>query len=162
MGGTIGLSSTEGKGTIARVVLRAASAPASASVRAAPRERSRGLRVLVVDDEHLIGSSITALLEDDHAVTFALGGERGLAHALDGDFDVILCDLTMPVVSGMDLHSRVREARPELAARFVFMTGGATTERARQFLAEVENPTLEKPFRAATLEQVLASVNQRV
>lgn len=120
-----------------------------------------GLRVLVVDDEHLIGSSITALLEDDHAVTFALGGERGLEHALDGDFDVILCDLTMPVVSGMDLHSRVREARPELASRFVFMTGGATTERARQFLAEVENPTLEKPFRAATLEQVLASVNQR-
>ncbi|MBL8717148.1 MAG: PAS domain S-box protein [Myxococcales bacterium] len=162
MGGTIGLSSAEGKGTIARVVLKAASAPASASVRAAPRERSRGLRVLVVDDEHLIGSSITALLEDDHAVTFALGGERGLEHALDGDFDVILCDLTMPVVSGMDLHSRVREARPELAARFVFMTGGATTERARQFLAEVENPTLEKPFRAATLEQVLASVNQRV
>jgi hypothetical protein len=52
----------------------------------------------------------------------------------------------MPEVTGMDLHAQVAREHPGLERRFVFMTGGAFTPRAAQFLAEVKNPCLEKPF----------------
>jgi DNA-binding NtrC family response regulator len=73
----------------------------------------------------------------------------------DGGFDVVLCDLMMPDVSGMDLYERVAEARPELAARFVFVTGGAFTERARAFVDRVGLPVLEKPFALGDLSRLL-------
>jgi CheY-like chemotaxis protein len=70
-------------------------------------------------------------------------------------FDVILCDLMMPDVSGMDVHERLARERPELAQRFVFVTGGAFTERARRFVDEVGLPVIEKPFDLAKLPALL-------
>jgi hypothetical protein len=46
----------------------------------------------------------------------------------------------------MELHAEVARLHPGLERRFVFMTGGAFTSRASQFLAEVKNVCLEKPF----------------
>jgi CheY-like chemotaxis protein len=76
----------------------------------------------------------------------------------DGGWDVVLCDLMMPEMTGMDLHARLAADAPALAARFVFLTGGAFTERAREFLDRVPNPRLEKPFDPATLREVVARV----
>ena len=52
-------------------------------------------------------------------------------------FDIILCDLHMPEISGMDLHEKLAELRPAIAERMVFMTGGAFTERSRDFVSKV-------------------------
>ena len=70
----------------------------------------------------------------------------------------MVCDLMMADVSGMAVYDAVRRARPELADRFVFMTGGAYTDEARAFLERVTAPRLEKPFDVADLERLLGSV----
>ncbi len=71
-------------------------------------------------------------------------------------YDVILCDLLMPVMTGMDLYAEVVRAAPKLAGRIVFMTGGAFTSRARAFLASVANQCLEKPLDMSKLRSFLA------
>ena len=62
----------------------------------------------------------------------------------------------MPTISGVDVYDSVKAELPELAARFVFMTGGAFTERAKRFLASVENSCIEKPFDADALSRLIA------
>jgi CheY-like chemotaxis protein len=52
----------------------------------------------------------------------------------------------MPQLSGMELHDTLARSRPEVVRRMVFMTGGAFTDRAREFLERVGNPQLAKPF----------------
>ncbi|MFL5397024.1 MAG: response regulator, partial [Myxococcales bacterium] len=70
-------------------------------------------------------------------------------------FDLILCDMMMPLMTGMEFHMRLVTLAPEQADRIVFMTGGAFTPRAREFLARLPNLRLEKPF---DLAHVLAMV----
>jgi CheY-like chemotaxis protein len=71
-------------------------------------------------------------------------------------FDVILCDLMMPQSSGMQLYEQVARTAPEYLARMIFMTGGAFTPQAREFLASLGRPYLQKPFSAQQLRDALA------
>lgn len=70
-------------------------------------------------------------------------------------FDVILCDLMMPVMTGMELHAELHRLDPLQARRMVFLTEGAFTMDAQSFLAQVENERLEKPFSLKTLAQLV-------
>ena len=119
------------------------------------------VRVLIVDDEPLIGTTLKVLLADDHDVEFASSGSD--ARALlerDQGFDVILCDLMMPGVNGMDLYAWLRKADPELATRMVFMTGGVFTEEARAFLDSIPNARIEKPFDHDVLLQIIRDLDR--
>ena len=117
------------------------------------------LRVLVVDDEPLIGTTLRILL-DDHEVTVASSGlaARDLL-ARGGGYDVVLCDLMLTDFSGMDLARWVESARPELKDRLVMMTGGAFTDEARAFLRGVPaTRQLEKPFSSDQIMRILRSL----
>ena len=74
-------------------------------------------------------------------------------------YDVILCDLMMPQMTGMDLHGELLRLAPEQASRMVFLTGGAFTPDARAFLDGVPNQRIEKPF---DTQHLRAIVNDRV
>ncbi len=163
MGGKIEVVTTASTGTTVRVTLLAATPSQAKRVRAKsePPPEGEGLRILVVDDEPLIGETVVGLLSQHHHPSFAFGGAAGLEQALGEDFDVVLCDLAMAGVSGMELFTRLKQARPLLAARTVFMTGGATIPRVAEFLAAVDNLRIEKPFRAAALLAVLAEASRR-
>lgn len=117
------------------------------------------LRVLVVDDEPLIGTTLRILL-DDHDVKVVVSGLAARELLERGErFDVILCDLMMEDLSGMDLARWLEQARPELAGRVVFMTGGAFTEEARRFLRTVPaSRQLEKPFSTDEILRALAQL----
>ncbi len=115
-----------------------------------------GGRVLVVDDERLVRRSIKRTLIG-HDVTMAENGSEALTLCLSKDFDVILCDLMMPDVSGMELHERLMRARPEILDRILFMTGGAFTPEARRFLTKVENEYIQKPFDVRELRETVAA-----
>jgi CheY-like chemotaxis protein len=116
-------------------------------------------RILVVDDEPLVGVAIERFLRPRHDVARVTSASEALGLLDAGErFDVILCDLMMPDVTGMDLHGRLAEARPDQAARMVFMTGGAFTDGARRFLDATRNPTLTKPFDLADLNRTIADV----
>jgi PAS domain S-box-containing protein len=161
LGGTIAAVSPPGKGATFRVSLPAASVdeiPAS-SKRPPASARRRG-RLLVVDDEPLLRSVLRSVLEDAHDVVVAEQGAQALELLLgDAEFDLVLCDLMMDDVNGMDVYETVRARKPGLEKRMVFMTGGAFTARGRQFLATVPNRCLEKPFDAG---EVFAIVDEHL
>ena len=116
----------------------------------------KGRRVLIIDDDPLVASSLRRLLAS-REVQIADSGRRGIEMLRENDkFEVVLCDLMMPEVSGMDVYETIFEERPDLAERFIFMTGGAFTERARAFLERVPNPKLEKPFDGKTLRMLVS------
>ncbi len=161
LGGELTVRSEVGRGTTFTVLLPTASAPATAvpkPVAPAPGTRP-GRRILIIDDEPSVGRSFARLLGRKYQVTVLESGKEALARLESGEsFDVIFCDLMMPDATGMDLHERMLEVRPALAERFVFITGGAFTPRARQFLEKVPERWLEKPFDLQALHQMLARV----
>jgi CheY-like chemotaxis protein len=117
-------------------------------------------RILIIDDEPAVGRTLHRLLGGDHDVTVLCDGQQALELIGQGThFDVVLCDLTMPDLSGIDVYERCRAGRPDLAQRFVFMTGGTFSNTSREFLDSVGNCFIEKPFDLQTIRLI---VKQRV
>ena len=161
LGGEITVTSRLGAGTTFRVTLPALAAEAHALQSSvpppmAPFPKPPRARLLVVDDEPLVADMLRRTLSEEHDVTVTTDAKTALDHLVGGgEFDLIFCDLLMPKMSGMDLYDELRLRRPGFEERIVFMTGGAFTERAAQFLATVPNPKMSKPFDLKELERVL-------
>jgi PAS domain S-box-containing protein len=155
MGGRIELASN-GPGTRATVWLRSAEAPAVEPPPPMPRPESRRLRVLIIDDEPAILRAFSRMLRR-HDITTAAGFEEASRRLLDARevFDVVLCDLMMPDGSGMELHTRMVNERPDQAAKMIFVTGGAFTEGAEAFLRDTPNPCLLKPVTGEALRHAV-------
>lgn len=120
---------------------------------------SQRRRVLVVDDEPLIGTTLRILL-DEHDVKVVTSGRAARELIAGGaEFDVVLCDLMLDDVSGMELARWIEETNPAMAERMVFMTGGAFTDDARRFLHGIPSARqLEKPFSSDEIQRILRSV----
>jgi len=113
-------------------------------------------RVLVVDDEQLISVAVHRTLSLQHDVRSFDRAQSAFECMCQGErFDVILCDLMMPDMSGMELHAWLSRVAPDQAARMVFLTGGVFTSGARAFLAAVPNPHIEKPFDTHRLRSIV-------
>lgn len=160
LGGKIAVESFPGKGTKFSLTLPrgegASEKLASARTPVATGDR-RPLRILIVDDELWVAQSLQRKLEDADTM-IATGGQEAL-DLLDSDsaFDIIFCDLMMPTISGMDVYDAIEVRSSELASRFVFITGGAFTERARKFVELASNPCIEKPFDSAVLKRLISN-----
>ena len=119
--------------------------------------RSPRGRLLVIDDDAGVAAAMARLLGLHHDV--AIETDPIVARArLSGPewFDVVFCDLMMPSGSGIELYEKVAASAPEVAARIVFMTGGAFTEEAGAFLERVPNATLTKPFSLDAVQAIIA------
>lgn len=152
MGGEISVSNNDGSGATFRVVLPAALARARPEAGRSARPGSvsavRRGAVLVVDDEPAIGVILARVLRA-HDVTVVTKGREALDVILSGrHFDVILSDLMMPEMSGMELYDALIERCPDVAPRVVFITGGVATPDADKFLDRVANERMSKPFNA--------------
>ncbi len=160
MGGALTVESEVGKGTTFRVSLPLGGK--SESEVAAPVETvavavaGRRGRILVVDDEELVVRSVKRILSKEHDVVGTVSAAEALALCAGGEkFDLILCDLMMPDMTGMDLHHELLRVAPEQAEKMIFVTGGAFTEKARRFLSETPREHLEKPFYSANLRAIV-------
>jgi CheY-like chemotaxis protein len=140
-----------------RVSTRSLSRGSEASrVRARGEAPSRRTRILVIDDEPLLGRTLSFMLEERHDVVVIGGGREALGRLeRDSDFDLVLCDLDMPEVTGQAVYETVARSHPELVQRFVLMTGGACSRWAEDFIAAYDGKQLEKPFTTDDVEQVL-------
>jgi len=157
-GGRIEVDSTRGAGSAFTVVLPAvaatAPAPSAPPPSTPPRERSIRPRLLLVDDERNVRNVLQALLKGRYDVTAVASVAEARERITEsGDWQLILCDLMMPEVTGMDLYDWVEQEHPALAPRMVFMTGGAFTARARELLDRLPDRWIEKPF---DFEQLVA------
>jgi PAS domain S-box-containing protein len=166
LGGEIRLDSQPDRGTVATVDLPAASEapnpvpPVAESESDADADvgRRRG-KVLIIDDEPMVAKALERSVELEHDVRTVASARQALALLAEGStFDVILCDLMMPEMTGMDFFDELAVAAPEHRDRVVFLTGGAFTGRARDFLRLNGNPRLEKPFGAQVLLNLVRSV----
>jgi len=116
----------------------------------------RRARVLVVDDEPKLGRVIARILAPEHDVLVLTSAEEALDRISAGErFDLILCDLVMPGMDGVELYERVGAIAPALVGRIVMMTGGAFTERTLAFLDRPSICRLDKPFDAAHLRHLV-------
>jgi PAS domain S-box-containing protein len=158
MGGTLTVESELGKGTTFRVSVPIARRKGHDVVAPTPQlpDTDRRGRILVIDDEELVLSSVRRILSQEHDVLAMVSAAEALAVCAGGEkFDLILCDLMMPDMTGMDFHRELSLVSPEQAERMIFITGGAFTEKARAFLSETPREHLEKPFYSANLRAIV-------
>jgi signal transduction histidine kinase len=156
-GGEMSVKSRTGSGTVFRIVLRAENRQVAEPAAALPEIRAtRAGRVLVVDDEQMLCNAIERILGAHHDVTTVNSARDALSRLAAGErYDLILCDLMMPEMTGMDLYDELQHSMADQAAKFIFMSGGAFTDNARAFLARACNEVIDKPFRGAGLRQAV-------
>jgi nitrogen-specific signal transduction histidine kinase/FixJ family two-component response regulator len=160
LGGEISAESPAGVGTLFRVVLPAGTASISVHPPASEKPTHWRARILVIDDEAMLCQVIRRLLMPQHEVHTLVDAREALELLTrDSAFDVIFCDLMMPLMSGMDFFGELLRLTPELAPRTVFLTGGAFNSQARQFLSGVPNLLVEKPFDSQALLNAIAQVS---
>lgn len=153
-GGSISVASTEGEGTVLRVRLPVSGATATTAPPTPEPQSPRRLRLLVIDDDERVASALRCLLSDAHDVDIETDPERALVMLLgDARYDLILCDVMMPRLSGLELHDAVAAKLPEVARRMVFVSGGVSSAA----LARIEDRLLEKPVDRRTLDRVIRS-----
>jgi signal transduction histidine kinase/ActR/RegA family two-component response regulator len=158
-GGRITAESQLGRGSTIRVELPLAEEVQPEVSTGDERPASRGLRVLVVDDEAPIRFSLSRYMERrGHEVHQAADGGAALRmidEAADRQYDIIVADLCMPGLDGECLLGRLRERGDGLEQRLIFMTGDAQSPCANRLLQDSGIPVMWKPFELAEVAQVI-------
>lgn len=121
-----------------------------------PSATNKG-RLLLIDDDHFIRQMIVLMLGDRLDVTIANDGREGLAAILapGANWDLVLCDMMMPVMSGAEVYKSLVEHDPKKASEIVFMTAGGNNAEENEFLATLPNVLLKKPFSYSQLLKLL-------
>jgi CheY-like chemotaxis protein len=110
------------------------------------QQKTRG-EVLIVDDEPAIRNILARILSNKgHQAQTVSSGKAALAKLHKKGYDLLVADLKMSGVSGMDLYQTLKKKRPDMADRTVFITGDTMTEETNYFLVSSGRPYLAKPF----------------
>ena len=134
--------------------------PTASGDLADPARRSR--RILVVDDESDVLKLLTDLLQiEGFAVDTAKSGADALSRLEHAEYDALLVDLRMPLVTGVELLDEIARRDPALSRRAIFMTGDQGFGERVALVTRPGVPLMTKPFRAEDLVQALRAVFDR-
>lgn len=121
-----------------------------------------GARVLIIDDDVSITNALRRNLSADHEVTVLNDPLDALALLRSGgQFDVILCDLIMPRMTGVQLHRALMEIAPAQAAATILMTGGKVPRDACELFDAGRARNITKPFDLDHLRSLIETVRAR-
>jgi len=109
------------------------------------------LRLLLVDDDPPVRRSIARLLAERFVVDQVASGGEALSLIAEALYDAVVCDVVMPAMNGLELYERIRVAQPQLAGRFVFVTGGVPSPELATRIEQTRCPVLQKPFSPGSL-----------
>jgi nitrogen-specific signal transduction histidine kinase/ActR/RegA family two-component response regulator len=156
-GGDLSAESEPGRGALFRVRLPAAIGVPQVKTRSvASLKAIQRRRVLAIDDEALLLKAFQRMLSTHHDIETKLGAREALrGFGQDRNFDIVLCDLQMPDMSGVELYTAVKQQWPELAERFIFITGGAFSPEARRFMEDPSITCINKPFQLRELLELI-------
>jgi len=162
LGGVMAIESKVGLGTVVMITLPPAP-PLAQPAEVVPVRGPLGtpLRILAIDDEAASLRSLERSLRGHQVVCVGSGREALALLARDPAFDLILCDLMMPDLNGVDVAEALRLRVPRLEARLVLITAGAITERTREFLASSRHDLLPKPIDVAALLRLVQATPRR-
>lgn len=114
--------------------------------------------ILVIDDDDQLRSVLVRLFRPDHDVTTASDGHEAVAKIRSGQrFDVILSDVNMPRLDGIQVYWQLAEVAPDQAQRMVFMSGGDFDD-SNCLPGVADNPWLRKPFSPARVRDLIAGL----
>jgi len=118
--------------------------------------------VLLIDDEELIGVALKRLLRKQHDATAVTSARAGLGLLADHSYDLIVCDLLMPGLSGIDLFASLQEIHPQAAQRMIFLTGGGfhPDSSTALWLASIPNLIVQKPYESRWLANTIDEMIQ--
>ncbi len=159
MGGTLTFESKKGQGTTFTLKLPPAGTW-KVDLRLQPKRAVSSearAKILVVDDEPFIGKSLRRIFKG-HEIITADSGKEAIDILQRETFDVVFCDLMMPDLTGMDLYKEVQLKKMGIEDRIVFMSGGAFTPWAEEFLQKVPNPCVLKPFDIEGLQALVSEI----
>jgi two-component system NtrC family sensor kinase len=170
MGGRLELASRQDQGTTASLLLPAANPAAETGENPAVgaglddgSDPDRRLTVVVIDDETALLQALKRLMADEHeVVTFADPVEAKEWLLYGPPPDVVLCDIMMPVLNGIDLYQEVTRTHPWLASRFVFITGVSRAREVQRALQAGEPRVIEKPLLREQILAICREVGPRV
>lgn len=112
--------------------------------------------ILLVEDDAQFSGIVKEYLESfNYSVTVAADGVQGMKRVMEKDFDVIVCDLLMPNLPGDMFYIGVERVKPQLAKRFIFITGHQNDPKVSEFVKKVRALTLFKPFEMHTLLETI-------
>jgi DNA-binding NtrC family response regulator len=147
--------------TTDEVVAHPSPTPAPVIAGPIPKKHDRS-HVLIVDDESALSATLRTVLESEHDVTACTSASHALELLLgETRVDVIVCDILMPGMSGMDLHRELAEKRPEMAKRILFMSGASCLPGVIEFLASVRSPCVDKPIDVPRLSAMIREISAR-
>ena len=163
MGGDIQVTSEPGVGScfVVRVPEASGGAPRDGEEAERPLVGIRGL-IIVVDDDPGVLAVLRRMLGGAHEVITAESAERALDLVREQpSVDVIVCDVMMPGMDGVALYREIAKSSADLAARMIFLSGGAKAEQDSSFFSSIPNVALQKPPNAhellRSIETLLAS-----
>ncbi len=152
LGGEIEVESQTGLGSTFHVFLPMSTAAAAPREQPAKKRSSASARpgkgtVLVIDDDEGVCEVVRRMIDERFDVVTTTSSREALGWIRDGArYDVVLCDLMMPELPGVELYELLREVAPDQIERLVFMTGGVFSSQARAFVTSTAQALLEKPF----------------
>jgi CheY-like chemotaxis protein len=120
-------------------------------------------RVLIVDDEPAIRNILARTLSSQgHQPQTVSSGKAALALLQERPYDLLVADLKMNGVSGIDLYKILKKRCPEMADRTVFITGDIMAEETNKFLASAGRPYLAKPFTPQEFMEIIDSALREI
>jgi DNA-binding response OmpR family regulator len=114
-------------------------------------------KVLIIEDEPSISTLCKRILSSKgYIVDTAFNGETAEGYVSKTEYSIILCDIRLPIISGIDFYIWLKQEHPKMAKRVIFMTGSVMGGEAVNFLENSGRPYLLKPFRPDELLEIIS------